>query len=74
HADMHPGNIFVSRENPHDPQFIAIDCGIVGSLTREDQDYLARNLLAFFRQDYYEVAALHIESGWVGEGTRANEF
>ncbi|MCG7601601.1 ubiquinone biosynthesis regulatory protein kinase UbiB [Halomonas sp. McH1-25] len=74
HADMHPGNIFVSRENPDDPQYIAIDCGIVGSLTREDQDYLARNLLAFFHQDYYEVAVLHIESGWVGEGTRANEF
>ncbi|MGM8931857.1 ubiquinone biosynthesis regulatory protein kinase UbiB [Salinicola halophyticus] len=74
HADMHPGNIFVSRENPTEPRYIAIDCGIVGSLTREDQDYLARNLLAFFRQDYYEVAVLHIESGWVGEGTRANEF
>ncbi len=74
HADMHPGNIFVTRGQPHDPQYIAIDCGIVGSLTREDQDYLARNLLAFFHQDYYEVAALHIESGWVGENTRANEF
>ena len=74
HADMHPGNIFVSTEHPHDPQYIAIDCGIVGSLTREDQDYLARNILAFFHQDYYEVAMLHIESGWVGEGTRANEF
>ncbi|PMR76163.1 ubiquinone biosynthesis regulatory protein kinase UbiB [Billgrantia endophytica] len=74
HADMHPGNIFVARGEPHDPQYIAIDCGIVGSLTREDQDYLARNLLAFFHQDYYEVAALHIESGWVGENTRANEF
>ncbi|MGY4878501.1 ubiquinone biosynthesis regulatory protein kinase UbiB [Vreelandella aquamarina] len=74
HADMHPGNIFVNCDDPEDPQYIAIDCGIVGSLTREDQDYLARNLLAFFHQDYYEVAALHIESGWVGENTRANEF
>ncbi|MGJ8525282.1 putative protein kinase UbiB [Halomonadaceae bacterium LMG 33818] len=74
HADMHPGNIFVSIEDPGNPSYIAIDCGIVGSLTREDQDYLARNILAFFRQDYYEVAVLHIESGWVGEGTRANEF
>lgn len=74
HADMHPGNIFVAKDRPDDPQYIAIDCGIVGSLTREDQDYLARNILAFFHQDYYEVATLHIESGWVGEGTRANEF
>ncbi|OHV10618.1 ubiquinone biosynthesis regulatory protein kinase UbiB [Kushneria phosphatilytica] len=74
HADMHPGNIFVNADNPRDPSYVAIDCGIVGSLTREDQDYLARNIIAFFRQDYYEVAMLHIESGWVGEGTRANEF
>ncbi len=74
HADMHPGNIFVNCDDPDNPQYIAIDCGIVGSLTREDQDYLARNLLAFFHQDYYEVAALHIESGWVGENPRANEF
>ncbi|MFC0268744.1 ubiquinone biosynthesis regulatory protein kinase UbiB [Kushneria aurantia] len=74
HADMHPGNIFVDISDPRDPSFIAIDCGIVGSLTREDQDYLARNIIAFFRQDYYEVAMLHIESGWVGENTRANEF
>lgn len=74
HADMHPGNIFVDISDPRDPSYIAIDCGIVGSLTREDQDYLARNIIAFFRQDYYEVAILHIESGWVGEQTRANEF
>ncbi|MBB1487986.1 ubiquinone biosynthesis regulatory protein kinase UbiB [Oceanospirillum sediminis] len=74
HADMHPGNIFISFDHPHDPQYIGIDCGIVGSLSEEDQHYLARNLLAFFRQDYYEVARLHIESGWVGEGTKVNEF
>jgi len=74
HADMHPGNIFISDKQPNDPQYIGIDCGIVGSLSEEDQHYLARNLLAFFRQDYYEVARLHIESGWVGEGTRVNEF
>ena len=74
HADMHPGNIFVDTSKPESPRYIAIDCGIVGSLSVEDQNYLARNLLAFFKQDYYEVARLHIESGWVGEGTRANEF
>lgn len=74
HADMHPGNIFVDTRFPDNPRYIAIDCGIVGSLTVEDQNYLARNLLAFFKQDYYEVARLHIESGWVGEETRANEF
>ena len=65
HADMHPGNIFVSTVNPWSPQYIAIDCGIVGSLTPEDQDYLARNLFAFFKRDYRRVAQLHIDSGWV---------
>ncbi len=74
HADMHPGNIFVDVSQPENPRYIGIDCGIIGSLSIEDQNYLARNLLAFFKQDYYEVARLHIESGWVGEGTRANEF
>lgn len=74
HADMHPGNIFVSTKTPWDPQYIAIDCGIVGSLTSEDQDYLARNLLAFFQRDYRKVAQLHIDSGWVPGTTRVNEL
>ena len=74
HADMHPGNIFISRRNPQDPQYIGIDCGIVGSLTPEDQSYLARNLLAFFRRDYRMVARLHIDSGWVPADTKVNEL
>lgn len=74
HADMHPGNIFLDTSKPESPRYIAIDCGIVGSLSVEDQNYLARNLLAFFKQDYHEVARLHIESGWVGSKVRANEF
>ncbi len=74
HADMHPGNIFVSARNPHNPQYIAIDFGIVGTLTPEDQNYLARNLLAFFKRDYRQVAELHISSGWVPEDTRVDEF
>lgn len=74
HADMHPGNIFISTHTPWDPQYIAVDCGIVGSLTSEDQDYLARNLLAFFQRDYRKVAQLHIDSGWVPASTRVNEL
>ena len=61
HADMHPGNIFVSTHQPWSPQYIAVDFGIVGSLTPEDQDYL--NLMAFFKRDYRKVAQLHIDSG-----------
>ena len=74
HADMHPGNIFVDVRDPANPSYIAIDCAIIGSLTREDQDYLARNLLAFFNRDYAEVARLHLESGWVPERTDPHQF
>ncbi len=74
HADMHPGNIFVSTQHPSRPQYIAIDCAIVGSLSRDDQYYLARNLLAIFQRDYHQVAQLHIECGWVPPHTRAADF
>ncbi|OQX36198.1 MAG: ubiquinone biosynthesis regulatory protein kinase UbiB [Candidatus Sedimenticola endophacoides] len=70
HADMHPGNIFVEPGG----RYIAVDFGIVGSLTTEDQRYLAENLLAFFNRDYHRVAELHVESGWVPHTTRVDEF
>ncbi|WP_426414960.1 ubiquinone biosynthesis regulatory protein kinase UbiB [Aestuariirhabdus sp. LZHN29] len=74
HADMHPGNIFVDIADPKKPRYIALDFGIVGSLNPDDQSYLARNLLAFFQQDYRRVAQLHIDSGWVPADTRVNEL
>ncbi len=74
HADMHPGNIFVSRSNPASPQYIAVDFGIIGSLTPEDQSYLARNFLAFFKRDYRLVAQLHVDSGWVPADTNVDAF
>ena len=74
HADMHPGNIFVDASIPQNPRYIAIDCAIIGSLSRDDQQYLARNLLAIFKRDYRKVAELHVESGWVPKDTRIVEF
>ena len=74
HADMHPGNIFVSHKHPELPQYIAVDIAIVGSLSREDQHYLARNLLAIFNRDYRQVAELHVECGWVPKHTRIADF
>jgi ubiquinone biosynthesis protein len=74
HADMHPGNIFVDASNPEKPRYIAIDCAIMGSLTREDQFYMARNLLAIFKRDYTQVAELHVRSGWVPKDTSIAEF
>jgi len=70
HADMHPGNIFVS----HQGQYIAVDFGIMGTLSPDDQRYLAENFLAFFNRDYQRVAELHVESGWVPADTRVDEF
>lgn len=69
HADMHPGNIFVDISNPIDPFYIGIDCAIMGSLTQEDQTFLAQTFIAFFNRDYQAIAQLYIESGWVDENT-----
>jgi ubiquinone biosynthesis protein len=74
HADMHPGNVFVSREHPGNPKYIGIDCAIIGSLNDFDQYYLARNLLAIFQRDYRLVAELHVECGWIPPETRINDF
>jgi ubiquinone biosynthesis protein len=70
HADMHPGNIQVAN----DGRYVALDFGIMGTLTETDKQYLARNFLAFFRRDYHEVARAHIESGWAPKDTPADEF
>jgi ubiquinone biosynthesis protein len=74
HADMHPGNIFVIATDPEKPKYAAVDFGIVGTLSPEDQKYLAYNFLAFFDRDYHRIAKLHIDSGWVPEGTRIDQL
>ncbi|TDU28726.1 2-octaprenylphenol hydroxylase [Panacagrimonas perspica] len=74
HADMHPGNIMVDTSNPAVPGYLAVDFGIVGTLTPGDQRYLAENFLAFFNRDYRRVAELHLESEWIPAGTRVEEF
>jgi len=74
HADMHPGNIFVDVSNPDKPSYIAVDFGIMGTLSEKDKQYLAENFLAFFQRDYRRVAELHISSGWVPLGTREEDF
>ena len=74
HADMHPGNIFISVEAPTYGRFVVVDFGIVGTLNNFDKAYLAENILAFFRHDYRRVAEAHIESGWVPRHTRVEEL
>jgi len=74
HADMHPGNILVSTAPATFNRYIALDFGIVGTLTETDKNYLAINFLAFFRRDYKRVAEAHIESGWAPRDTRVDEL
>jgi ubiquinone biosynthesis protein len=69
HADMHPGNIQVSTAPESFGRYIALDFGIVGSLSERDKEYLAYNFSAFFNRNYKRVAELHIESGWVPANT-----
>jgi ubiquinone biosynthesis protein len=79
HADMHPGNIYVGIDRERNGgrdfgRWIALDFGIVGTLSDNDKNYLAQNLLAFFTRNYKRVAELHVESGWVPPDTRVEEF
>ncbi len=74
HADMHPGNIFVDASDPKRPRYLAVDFGIVGTLSPSDQRYLAEKFLAFFNRDYRRVAELFLESQWVPPSTRVDEF
>ena len=74
HADMHPGNIFVLHNDPERPKYAAVDFGIVGTLSPDDQRYLAENFLAFFDRNYHRIAKLHLDSGWVPPGTRVDQL
>ncbi len=68
HADLHPGNVRIAEDQP--PRYIMMDFGMMGSLSPEDQHYLAYNFLAFLARDYRRVAILHLNSGWVPPTTR----
>jgi ubiquinone biosynthesis protein len=70
HADMHPGNILVQENG----RYVALDFGIMGTLTEIDKNYLAQNFLAFFRRDYRGVAEAHVNAGWVPKDTRIDDF
>jgi len=74
HADMHPGNIFVAVDGARFGRYIALDFGIMGTLSERDKSYLAQNFLAFFRRDYHRVATAHLESGWVPPQKRIDEL
>ena len=74
HADMHPGNILVATDEEMRGKYIALDFGIMGTLSEVDKSYLAQNFLAFFNRDYRRAAQAHLDAGWVPAGTRLDEF
>ena len=74
HADAHAGNIWVDPQRKSDPRFIALDFGITGQLSGEDQYYLAENFMAIFNKDYRRIAELHVEAGWMPDTVRIEEL
>ena len=74
HADAHAGNIWVDAARKDDPRFIALDFGIMGQLSSEDQYYLAENFMAIFNRDYRRIAELHVQAGWMPAHIRIDEL
>ena len=74
HADAHPGNIWVDPTRAHEPRFIALDFGIMGSLPEADQYWLAQNFIALFERDYARIAKLHVDAGWMPSSVRLDEL
>jgi len=74
HADAHAGNIWVDATRRDNPRFIALDFGIMGSLSEQDQFWLAENFLALFHQDYRRIAELHLRAGWMPGHVRSDEL
>jgi len=74
HADAHAGNIWADAERKSDPRFIALDFGIMGQLSSEDQYYLAENFMAIFNRDYRRIAELHVQAGWMPAHIRIDEL
>ena len=74
HADAHPGNIWVDVQRKTNPRFIALDFGIMGSLSERDQFLLAENFMALFDRDYKRIAELHLEAGWMPAHIRVDDL
>lgn len=74
HADMHPGNVLVNLSDPQNPQYLSLDCAIVGTLNKEERFLLARQLMALLDKDYEQIAILLVEAGWVPAHTKIHEF
>jgi ubiquinone biosynthesis protein len=61
HADMHPGNLFITK----DGVIIAMDFGIMGRVDAATRKTLGEMLLGFLTRDYRRVAEVHVRAGFV---------
>jgi ubiquinone biosynthesis protein len=70
HADMHQGNLFVDAQG----RLTAVDFGIMGRLGFKERRFLAEILYGFIKRDYYRVAEVHFEAGYVPRVHRIEDF
>ena len=61
HADMHPGNIFLSTHNT----LILVDFGVMGYLDIPTRYFLGRILSGLLRRDYMQVAQNYKRAGYL---------
>ena len=70
HADMHQGNLFVSK----DGKILPVDFGIMGRLDKNNRRYLAEILYGFIIRDYKKVAEIHFIAGLVSKNVSKDDF
>lgn len=69
HADLHPGNLFVTPSN----QLVAVDFGLMGHLNEPLRLFLGQVIMGFLRRDYTHIATLYVQQGYI-PSHRQDEF
>ncbi|MEM7729351.1 MAG: AarF/UbiB family protein [Pseudomonadota bacterium] len=70
HADMHEGNLF---RGP-DGELVLLDFGILGRLGDEEIRFEIDTLYGFLQRDYYKIAQVHFDIGYVPPHHSVEEF
>ena len=70
HADMHEGNLFVDDKG----ELILLDFGILGRLGEEEIRFEIDTLFGFLQRDYYKIAQVHFDIGYVPPHHSVEEF
>jgi ubiquinone biosynthesis protein len=70
HADMHEGNLILDENG----QLVLIDFGILGRLGEEEIRFEIDTLYGFLQRDYYKIAQVHFDIGYVPPNHSVEEF